>query len=109
VGNKWILNGHTLPYVEFFGMMAKALQVAPPKKLMPKWLAQIVGELASLASIFGQKSILSRETIRTSYSRFVYQANKAKAAGFEPKSLEETIAWIAAAFKRDGQTSSRKN
>lgn len=101
VGEKWILNGHTLPYLNFFGLVAKAFGLTPPTKLLPKWVAKLVAVTSSFSGFFGKQGLLTSETIRTAYSQYHYKADKAKAAGFNPKPIEETLAWLAKAYKQD--------
>lgn len=94
-GERYILNGENLPFLEIFNTIARVLHKPPINKIMPRWLlGPAVGIAAAMGAVFpviGADPPISPELIKISWSHRYFDASKAaKELGWTPKiSLEQ--------------------
>jgi len=103
-GQRFVLNGASLPYKDFFSLIAQKLSVKAPYQPLSKWKIQMALFLTKIQAIFSSKRpLITKETARTSFNKYIYRADLIKDTyhfSFEP--LEESIAW-ACAFQQNKQ------
>jgi dihydroflavonol-4-reductase len=98
---RFILNGGTMPYRDFFGQLAVALGKRPPSVLVPDWLTQVLWPVEAVRSaLTGSTPLITRETARS--ARSLYRMNGEKITetiDFQYHNLAETVERVADAAK----------
>lgn len=91
--DRFLLNGTNLSYHDLLKMMTEALGVASPQRLLPQMAAQLLARIEKLrARLTGSTPLLTPETVRTSYQRYVYDSQRSEATlGLQYRNLEDTI------------------
>jgi dihydroflavonol-4-reductase len=70
IGRRFVLNAHNLSYQDLFREMAKQLGVPAPSLLPLRWMAEIGWRVNQIiARINGKMPFITRETVRSAYSR----------------------------------------
>lgn len=98
-GERFILNGGTIAYRDFFAMVAGALQKKPPVYAVRPWMSEIAWRLSALYSLLTRRPpLVTRETARISQEHFSYDGSKIQRflPGFRYTPLADTIRWVAA-------------
>ncbi len=97
-GERYILGGENLSWREILHTLAEALQVPPPRRMLPYLPALFIGALSEAISLLtGRPPLISRETIRTSARCYRYSHHKAvKELGWSFRPFRETAQRIAA-------------
>lgn len=93
-GERFILNGENLPFLDVFTMIAKGFGKKPPHRKVSPFLAEMVWRLEAIkGKISGQKPLLTKETARTALSKVYYDNSKILRAlpGFSFTPISETI------------------
>ena len=90
---RYILNGGTITYREFFVNVAKTFRKNPPTKSISPFFIEILWRIEAIRSFFTQKSpLITNETAKNSRTKFGYKNEKIRQAlGFEFTNIEETI------------------
>ena len=102
---RYVLNSSNLSYKEFFAMVAKSVGVVPPKYLASKLLLGIGWRAAWLwGKILGTKALISKETVRNSIQKKMFDGTKiTRATGFSYRPIETTIAEFGQVYLNDIQ------
>ncbi len=97
---RFILNAGTIPYKELLEQMAAALHKRPPRMRMPPALTQLLWPLEALrAWLTGSIPLITRETARSSSSRYAFEGRKiTETIDFQYHPLSETLSRSARAF-----------
>ena len=99
---RFILNGGTMPYRDFFGQLAVALGKRPPSVAVPDWLTQVLWPVEAMRSaLTGSTPLITRETARS--ARSLYRMNGEKISqtlDFQYRTLAETVERVAQAVKQ---------
>jgi nucleoside-diphosphate-sugar epimerase len=92
---RFIVNGGTVTYKEFFDAVALRFGKKPPKIRLNKNLLKIVAGLESVRSLIRRSEpLVTSETARLAGTFFEYQNTKLKKAfGFEFHPLDNTLEW----------------
>lgn len=106
-GERYILNSENLSHREFFGMIAKELDVKPPPVTVGPFLAEVAWRVEWLKEkILGSAPLATKESARASVTNYTYSNEKSRAAfGFEYLPMQQTIRETAAQYleaKQDG-------
>lgn len=96
-GERFILNAVNLPHRTFFGSIAEALSVPPPRIMVGPLLAEIAWRVEWLKEkIFRTTPMATKESARASVTRFVYRNEKSLSVpGFTYRPFQQTITEIA--------------
>lgn len=91
--NRFILNAGTIPYKELLEQMAAALHKRPPRMQMPRWLTHLAWPIEAVRSwLTGSEPLITRETARSSSSRYAYDGRKiTQVIDFQYRPLLETL------------------
>ena len=97
---RFILNAGTIPYKELLKQMAVALHKRPPRMRMPPALTHLLWPVEAVrAWLTGSTPLITRESARSSSSRYVYAGQKiAETIDFQYRPLSETLTRSARAF-----------
>jgi dihydroflavonol-4-reductase len=90
---KFILNGGTIIYKDFFERVAKVFRKKPPTRAISPFFIEILWRVEAIRSFFTQKSpLITKETSKNSRTKFAYKNDKIrKALNFEFTNLDNTI------------------
>ncbi|GAA5220753.1 SDR family oxidoreductase [Membranihabitans marinus] len=78
-GQRYIINEDNYFFKDIFEQIANHLEVKPPSKCAPKWLASTIAKFEETkALITGIRPIVTTESIRNAYKDFSYDASKVK-------------------------------
>lgn len=92
VNQSFILNESNYHFKDIFTWMAQGLNVDPPSRSAPRWIARIIVATEYLKSkLTGKRPIITADSIRNAYENFSYDNTKIKSRGFDFISIEETI------------------
>ena len=101
-GERFILNGGTLAYEDFFKQVAGCFGKKAPSVKIGPGLAGVLWRLEHLRSmVTGKRPLITRDTARVAGKTHIYKNDKVKKilnCAFRP--LEETIAWSCAELKQ---------
>lgn len=103
-GQRYVLCGENTSYRAFFDAIAQQLNVPAPSITVAPWLAEIAWRVEWLKEAFtGATPMVTKESARSSVSRFTYGNQKSLAAfpDFRYRPLSESIAYTAARFLAD--------
>ncbi len=77
-GERYILGGENLTWKAILHTLAEALDVPPPRYMLPPGLALLIGAcMEGLSWLTGRPPLISRETVRTSSQCYRYSNQKA--------------------------------
>jgi nucleoside-diphosphate-sugar epimerase len=99
-GERYILNAVNLTHKEFFGMIARTLQVSPPYIKVGPLLVEVAWRVEWLKEkILGTKPLLTKESARASVTAFTYHNEKSLLVDhFQYKDFQQTISDVAAQY-----------
>jgi dihydroflavonol-4-reductase len=100
-GERYVLSGENMTYRAFFDQVARALNVKAPDIAVQPWLAEIAWRVEWLKEkLLGSQPMVTRESARSSVSRFTYGNQKSLATfpAFQYTPIAETIRATAAVF-----------
>lgn len=97
---RFILNAGTIPYKELLEQMAVVLHKRPPRMRMPPALTHLLWPVEAVrAWLTGSTPLITRETARSSSSRYAYDGQKiAETLDFQYRPLSETLTRSARAY-----------
>ncbi len=92
-GERFILNGGTVSYKEFFQKVALLFNKKPPMKKVSPILTEIIWRVEAVRSFFtGKAPLITKETAKNSLMKFVYKNEKIREAiNFKFTGFDETI------------------
>lgn len=102
-GQRFVLSGENLSYRDFFGKIAQNMGVKPPGITVTPFLAEIAWRVEWLKEkILGAEPLVTRESARSSVSRFTYGNQKSLKAfpEFQYMPVDKTIADTVAVMPR---------
>jgi dihydroflavonol-4-reductase len=90
---RFILNGGTIIYKDFFERVAQVFRKKPPTRAISPFLTEILWRVEAIRSFFTQKSpLITKETSKNSRTKFAYKNQKIRQAlSFEFTNLDDTI------------------
>ncbi|MCS7004272.1 MAG: NAD-dependent epimerase/dehydratase family protein [Cytophagales bacterium] len=95
INERFILDGGTVSFREFFTKIAKLNQFSPPTIAIRPWMSEIAWRVFAVASFLtGKESFFNKETARASMQNFIYDTSKIRSLGFRFRTLDETLEWI---------------
>lgn len=99
-GERYILNGGTLPLKEFLSQAATCFGKKPPTVAVPDWAAETIWRLEHLRAVLtGARPLITKDTARAGRRPTVYNADKVqRATGKTFRSPQETIKWCCTAL-----------
>jgi len=102
-GERYILNGEDLTYLELFNMMAKTLGKEAPKIEAKSWMLKIAWRGAYLKGLLtGKKAQFTKSNARSFMSSYSYSSEKlVKDMGFEFTALQRAIELIGECYLSD--------
>lgn len=100
-GERYILSGHNMTWVDIIGTLSSALQVQPPKRLVGKKTFIFLSSVLETVGVLTRtKPILTREAARVASSLSYYSNSKAVTdLGYTFRPFTETATRIAAVLK----------
>jgi len=101
-GERFVLNGEDLTYLEFFNMMAKSLNKPFPSVEAKAWMMNLAWRGAYIKGFFSRKAPeLTKSTARSFMSSYSYSSKKlVNAINFEYTALQKAIMLIGDCFKK---------
>ncbi|MCK6502084.1 NAD-dependent epimerase/dehydratase family protein [Myxococcota bacterium] len=93
-GERYILGGQNLTYVEVFGRIAQVAGVRPPRFALPRWLSMAAGLLGDVQErLSDAEPFLNRSTVAWGYEPgFRFDSAKARAElGHQARPVEEGL------------------
>ncbi|RFS16383.1 SDR family NAD(P)-dependent oxidoreductase [Emticicia sp. C21] len=92
-GERFILNGGTVSYKEFFEKVARLFNKKPPTSKVSPILTEIIWRVEALRSfITGKAPLITKETAKNSLMKFVYRSDKIRQSlNFKFTDFDETI------------------
>ena len=99
-GQRFIVNGDNVPFLNFFKQCAKHFDKPAPKIYVRKWMGTLAWWIDGIRTTFtGGEPLFTRETVRASRNRSFYVNQKVKDTfNFSFTPLEETIERTCKAF-----------
>ncbi|QQR85025.1 MAG: NAD-dependent epimerase/dehydratase family protein [Flavobacteriales bacterium] len=99
-GERYILSTPPVPYKDLFGMIAKAAGRRAPDRALPLWTLEVAWRFEAVRTgLFGGRSLVTRNAVRSATSHYSYDTSKVRALGITFRPPEETIL-NAVAFAR---------
>ena len=100
-GERFIVNGGTVPYRKFFSDAAAAMGKKAPRWKVSPFLAEVVWRFEALRSFLtGSAPLLTRETARAAQHHYLFNGQKLSSeTGITYRSLEDTLGRIAKSLK----------
>lgn len=105
-GERYILGGENLSYAEMFGRIAAVAGVKAPTRVIPRWMAAMLGRLGDLQGwLTGREALISGNKIAWGYcDRFVFDSSKAREElGYDPGDVEDGVRAALAWFRETGR------
>ncbi len=101
--NRYLLNSENMSYYQLFGQIADQLGQKRPSMPAGKFLLGAAWRLSALTAFFtGKRPAITRETARSAANLSLYDGSKiTDAIGFRYTPISETIASVAAIFKKE--------
>ena len=99
---RFVLNGGSMLFKEFFGKIAATFGKEGPKKVAPSFLLKLAVSFEFLRSrITGKGAMITSDTAKLSQMHYYFENEKIKKAlNFEFTPFEETIDWTVTELKR---------
>jgi dihydroflavonol-4-reductase len=96
-GQRYILGGHNLSYLELWQMMAKVTESRAPKRKLPNWLAGLAGRLGDMKTkLFKREPQINSAATQMGQMFHYYSSDKSKnELGYQIGSIEDALrdAW----------------
>lgn len=102
-GESYLLTGHIMETKEMVEIMAKYAGTKPPRVCLPMWLVGLFAPIAEYVYIKrGKRPLFTPYSLKVLRDNCNFSYEKAAAAiGYNPRSLEESIADEVAFFKKE--------
>ena len=100
-GERFIVNGEDLSYLELFNMIAKSLKKPPPTVEVKPWMMAIAWRLFKIKSWFtNSPPSITKATASSSMQHYTYSSEKLlKAIGFQYTALQRGIQYTTNCFQ----------
>jgi nucleoside-diphosphate-sugar epimerase len=100
----FVINGVNISYKDLFDKISREIGVKGPKKLAPRWIAEIMWRLEYLTYLItGREALLTKETVETAFRKRSYDSRKiSDISGITFRSIEETIQWVVEGKRASG-------
>ncbi|MGB0839920.1 MAG: NAD-dependent epimerase/dehydratase family protein [Chitinophagales bacterium] len=100
VGERFILNGANITYLDFFSQVAKHLGKPAPSIKATAWMADLAWRLEAVKSFFTrQNPVITKETARMAQRQYFYESQKIEnQLDFSFTPMDTSIQRIAKAF-----------
>ena len=100
-GERFIVGGHNVTFKKLLDKIATTLEVDKPSKTLSGFTASVAIRMEQMRAFFtGSKPLINKETYHITDQDLDYSFDKLHANyNFDKRSLDETIADIAADFK----------
>ena len=96
-GQRYILGGHNMSYLELWQLMAKTLERRGPKRKLPNWMAGLAGRLGDMKTrLFKREPQINSAATQMGQMFHYYSSDKAKnELGYKIGSVEDAVgdAW----------------
>ena len=99
-GERYILGGENMSYLELWSLMTKVMNRPPPKKKLPAWLASPVGRIADVAGkLLRKELVVNGAAVAMGQLEHYYSSEKAKRElgykiGSVQAALEDAWEWF---------------
>ena len=103
-GERYVLNGGTLPLQEFLSQAAACFGKKPPTIAVPDWAAETIWRLEHVRAVLtGARPLITKDTARAGRRPTTYRADKVqRATGRSFRPLHETIEWCCSELASGG-------
>lgn len=92
IGERYILSTAPVTYQDLFGMIAKAAGKPAPARALPRWTLELAWRFEALRTgLFGGRSLVTRNAVRSATSHYTYDTSKARSLGISFRGPAETI------------------
>ncbi|MBX0291297.1 NAD-dependent epimerase/dehydratase family protein [Hymenobacter sp. HSC-4F20] len=100
-GERYVLNGGSLPLRDFLAQAAACFGKRPPSVAVPEWAAETIWRLEHVRSLLtGARPLITKDTARAGRQPTEYRTDKVRRAlGLQFRALAETIAWCCAGLR----------
>lgn len=99
-GERYILSTDPVSYRDLFSLIAKAAGKPAPARALPQWVLELAWRAEAVRTgLFGGRSLVTRNAVRSATSHYRYDTSKVRSLGITFRNPEETIA-NATAFYR---------
>jgi nucleoside-diphosphate-sugar epimerase len=97
----YVVCGESRTQEDIYSIACKELGVAPPKRHVSFWMANLMGRLQEIGAIFGMKPKLTREHVSILGKDRAFKWERAKRElGFHPRWAEEGIIEVVKEYKK---------
>lgn len=91
-GERYILSTAPVTYRDLFSMIAKAAGKPAPTRALPLWTLEVAWRFEAVRTgLFGGRSLVTRNAVRSATSHYSYDTSKVRALGINFRAPEETI------------------
>jgi dihydroflavonol-4-reductase len=99
---RFVVNGGTVPYHQFFTEAATAFNKKPPKWKVNSFVAEVVWRFEALRSFLtGKAPLLTKETARAAQHRYRFNGDKlTKMTGIAYRDLGETLSRVSKTLRK---------
>ena len=103
MGERYILNGGTIPYRTLLRQIATAIGKRPPTVRVPPLMTRILWPIEAVRSwLMGRAPLITRQTARSASAQYRFDGHKIEqVTGFQYRPLSETLRRVADAFRDD--------
>ena len=104
-GERYILGGENLPYGDIFDRIARLANVAPPRRNIPRFAANLVGWFGDVSErITGNEPLINSVAVRYGFcTTFMFSSDKAKSElGYTAHPIDDAIKDALAWFRANG-------
>jgi dihydroflavonol-4-reductase len=104
LGARYVLSSEAISYADFFTQIATILGRRPPRRMLPKVLAEILWRIEAVrAKLTGAAPLLTRETARVGRRMTVFDSARAQAIfGLTFRSAIDSVTWVAQTLRAQG-------
>lgn len=108
-GERFLVSSENLSYKEVFRMIAESLKVRKPFIYMPKTASQpAISAIQFISRLTGKKSPLSKEALKSAYSKITFDNSKIIAAtGIKFRPISESVAATSALYLSENRIKER--
>lgn len=101
-GERYVLNGGSLPLHEFLTQAAACFGKRPPTVAVPDWAAETIWRLEHVRSFLtGARPLITKDTARAGRRATEYRTRKVEQAlAMQFRPLSETITWCCAGLRK---------
>jgi dihydroflavonol-4-reductase len=98
----YVVCGESKTQEEIYSIACRELGVAPPKKHVSFWMANLLGRLGELGALIGKKPKLTREHMSILGGDRAFKWERAREElGFRPRGIDEGVKEMVKEYKKD--------